>query len=101
MTAELDGDPRPVWSRPREAVALLLRGATAAAVWRVALVVGTILSAANQGTVILSGQTTWATWARVAFNFVVPYVVASTGFLAACRAPSTSAAASTVRGGRD
>jgi hypothetical protein len=77
--------PRPTWSEPREAVALLLRGATAAAVWRVALAVGTVLSAANQGSVIVGGEATWATWARVAFNYLVPYVVASMGFLTACR----------------
>ena len=90
MTVESSVRRSPTWSRPREAVALLLCGATAGAAWPVALIVGTVLSAANQGAVLLTGQTTAATWARVAFNFAVPYVVASIGFLTACRQRPTA-----------
>lgn len=86
-------NPTPTWSHPREALALLVRGATAPAVWRVALVVGTVLAIANQATVIASGQATVMTWVRVAFNYLVPYVVASIGFLTACRAPPQTDAA--------
>ena len=73
------------WSRPVEAVHLLLRGATAPVAWRVALVVGALLGAVNQGPEIVAGHATTATWGRVAFNFLVPYVVASVGYLRACR----------------
>ncbi len=51
----------------------------------VALVVGTILSAVNQGSTIVDGATTWVTWVRVGVNYCVPFVVASIGFLSACR----------------
>lgn len=64
---------------------LFLRGATAATAWRVAAVVGVVLSTVNQGSVVLDGAATTATWVRIAFNFLVPYVVASIGFLSACR----------------
>lgn len=50
-----------------------------------AVVVGTVLSAANQGDVLVSGDATIQTWLRIAFNYAVPYVVASLGFLSAYR----------------
>lgn len=73
------------WRRCGEAVALFLRGATATAAWPTALVVGTILSAVNQGDLIVTGAATLGTWLRVAFNYAVPFVVASIGFLSAHR----------------
>jgi hypothetical protein len=65
--------------------------------WRtsvpVALVVGTLLSAVNQGAVIAGGESTAGVWLRVAFNYAVPFVVSSAGFLAAGRVrPGRSAA---------
>lgn len=51
----------------------------------VALVVGTILSAVNQGSTIIEGAATGVTWVRVGVNYCVPFVVASIGFLSACR----------------
>lgn len=82
---------RPVapvtWSRPREAVGLLLRGYTARTAAPVACLVGTVLSAVNQGSVIVSGEATVATWVRVAVNYLVPFLVASTGWLSARRVP--------------
>lgn len=50
-----------------------------------AAVVGTILSAVNQGDVLLGGAAGTGTWIRVAVNFLVPFCVASIGFLSACR----------------
>lgn len=49
--------------------------------------VGTLLSAVNQGAVVLSGAATAGTWAQVAFNYVVPFIVSSMGYLAAGRVP--------------
>ena len=80
---------RPTWSTPRQAVALFLRGSTVVVAGRVAVVVGTILSAANQGSVITAGHANWATWVRVAVNYLTPFVVASFGYLAGCRVDST------------
>lgn len=51
----------------------------------VALVVGALLSAVNQGAVIADGGGTPAVWLRVSFNFAVPFVVSSIGFLGAGR----------------
>ncbi len=65
---------------------LFLRGATIRVAGRVALVVGTILSAVNQGSLIVAGDGTVATWIRVAVNYLTPFVVASIGYLAGCRA---------------
>ncbi|WP_220817834.1 nitrate/nitrite transporter NrtS [Amycolatopsis echigonensis] len=73
---------RESWTWPGEAVGLVLRGRTAGPT---AAVVGTVLSAVNQGSLILDGQATWVTWLRVAVNDAVPYLVASIGWLSARR----------------
>lgn len=78
---------RPVsWSRPSQAVALFVRGRTARTATPVAVVVGTVLSAVNQGDVVLAGAAGFGTWVRIAVNYLVPFCVASVGFLTACRA---------------
>jgi hypothetical protein len=75
----------PPWSSPLDAVGLIARGYTFHTSVRVALVVGTILSLVNQGSVLVSGDPTAATVARVAINYLVPYLVASVGYLAPFR----------------
>jgi len=77
--------PPPPWSSPREACALIARGHTFRTGVVVASVVGTILSSVNEGTVIASGHLGVSTWARVATNYLVPFVVASVGYLAPFR----------------
>ena len=52
---------------------------------RIALAVGTILTAINQGDVILGGHAATLTWVKVALNYCVPFVVANLGLLAGCR----------------
>jgi hypothetical protein len=79
------GGARPTWSHPREALRLFLAGATLRIAWKVAAVVGTVLSAVNQGSVITDGDATPATWVRVGVNYLVPFLVSSIGFLSACR----------------
>ena len=76
------------WSTRRECVVLFLRGVTLRTAGRVALVVGSILSAVNQRSTIADGTATWLTWVRVGVNYCVPFVVASIGFLSARRAPA-------------
>ncbi|WP_459722095.1 nitrate/nitrite transporter NrtS [Actinophytocola sp. KF-1] len=76
---------RPVWSRPADAVVLVLRGRTARVAVPVAAVVGTVISVVNQAGVIVAGEATGLTWVRIAVNFVVPYIVASVAYLSACR----------------
>jgi hypothetical protein len=77
--------PPPPWSSPREACVLIARGYTFGTGVVVASVVGTILSSVNEGTVIASGHLGVSTWARVAANYLVPFVVASVGYLAPFR----------------
>lgn len=60
---------------------MFVRGATVRAALPVAVVVGTILSAANEGDQIARGQWGWVLWVRLAVNYVTPYVVASVGYL--------------------
>lgn len=69
----------PPWCGTSAACGLFLRGVTARAAAPVALIVGTVLSPVNQGAVIASGEASTGTWLRVAFNFAVPFVVASVG----------------------
>lgn len=48
-----------------------------------ALIVGTILSLINQGSVIQAGDATVATWIRVLFNYLIPFTVSNIGFVSA------------------
>lgn len=48
---------------------------------RIALVVGVLLTAINQGAVIAGGDATLATWIRCGLNFCVPFVVSNLGLL--------------------
>lgn len=51
----------------------------------IALLVGTILSLVNQGSVIAGGDATTATWVRVLINYLVPFCVSSAGFFSGQR----------------
>lgn len=73
------------WSRRRDAVRLILTGATFHTASRVAAVVGTLLMVVNQAGVILGGEATWVTALRVVVNYLIPYTVASIGYLAPFR----------------
>ena len=73
------------WTTPIDAVGLILRGVTYRTASRVSLVVGTILSAVNQGTVIANDHAVATTWVRVAVNYLVPFTVASIGYLSPFR----------------
>lgn len=86
-TTRSTGNTPPSWTTARQAVGLFCRGATLRTAAPIAIIVGTVLSLVNQLHVIVDGDATWATWARIAVNYAVPYSVASIGFLSACRAP--------------
>jgi hypothetical protein len=49
---------------------------------KIALVVGLVLTAINEGDVIASGEATAATGVKIGLNFVVPFVVSNLGLLA-------------------
>lgn len=72
----------PPWSSYLDAARLIAHGVTFPTSSRVAAIVGTVLSAINQGSVIVDGDATTATWIRVAVNYLVPYCVSSIGYLA-------------------
>ncbi len=78
---------RLAWTRHRQLVVLLIRGATWRVSWRAAALVGTLLTAVNQGDHLLAGGINWSTGMRVAANYVIPYVVAGAGYLSSYRVP--------------
>lgn len=75
------------WMRLHQAALLVVRGRTAGTALPVAVVVGTVLSLVNQGSVIVGGTTSSGTWIRVAVNYAVPFLVASVGYLSGRRRP--------------
>lgn len=74
------------WSRPSQALLLVVRGATARTCGPVALLVGTVLTAVNQGGALLHSRAGATDAARAAANFAIPYCVSSYGLLAHRRA---------------
>lgn len=64
---------------------MFVRGVTLRTAGPTALLVGTVLSLVNQGAVVATGHDDGGTWVRVVVNFVVPFCVASVGFLSARR----------------
>jgi hypothetical protein len=49
---------------------------------KIALVVGFVLTAINEGDVIASGDATSTTGVKIGLNFVVPFIVSNLGLLA-------------------
>lgn len=80
---------RPQWRTARQAAVLVLRGHTAATAGPIAALVGTVLSAVNEGATIVAGHPGPVTWLRVATNYLIPFLVSSAGWLSACRLPAT------------
>jgi len=78
-------DSRPVVSSRvaagREAVAYCVTPHNLRRTVRIALIVGVLLTAINQGAVITAGHVTAATWVRSGLNFVVPFLVSNAGLL--------------------
>ena len=88
--ARTDGAPLvpaspPAWSSPWELCLLIVRGRTLRTAAMVSVVVGTLLCVVNEGGGILAGRLSPATWACIAANYVVPFLVASVGYLAPSR----------------
>ena len=73
------------WSRLSDAGWLVLRGRTARLAVPVATVVGTVLSAINEGSGVVRGRLGPAGVARVIVNYAVPFLVASWGVLSTHR----------------
>ena len=73
------------WTNLAEACGHVVRGRTARTALPVALFVGTILSLANEGDAVFQGRFTLVVVVRMVTNYVVPFCVASFGYLAASR----------------
>jgi len=61
-----------------------------------ALIVGTLLSAVNQGDVLLAGRGDGRVALKVAANLLVPFLTSSTGAMLAVRRPQTAGPRSQV-----
>lgn len=77
--------PELAWSSPIDACILIAKGVTFRTASKIAVVVGTLLTIVNQGAVIIAGDATLATWLRTAANYLIPYTVASIGYLSPFR----------------
>lgn len=86
MNADVTLPTLPHWSSPREALILLLCGATARTCLPIALVVGTVLSLINQADVIVRGGMDAVVLLKILVNFLIPFLTSSTGALLAVRA---------------
>lgn len=75
----------PEWCNAFECSKLILSGRTLPTAAIVSVVVGVVLSAVNEGAGIISGHFGTAIAIRVVTNFVVPFIVASIGYLAPFR----------------
>ncbi len=64
-----------------DALAYCLRREHLRRTTRIAFVVGLLLTAVNQGAVILGGDASTLTWVRSAANFLIPLVVSNLGLL--------------------
>jgi len=82
-SAEPPTDRGIVWSSWPQAAWLIARGVTLRTSLPVALVVGSLLSAVNQGGELVAGDISGATVARMAANYAIPYLVSSVGYLSA------------------
>jgi len=73
------------WAEPRQAFRQLSRGATLRTCAPVALVVGSFLSAVNEGDVLVSGMVTQRVVVKLAADLLTPFLTSSTGALLAVR----------------
>lgn len=81
---------RPQWSRATEIPSCVLHRPHLARTALTAAVVGTVLFLVNHLATVLAGGATTATWVATGVSFVVPFCVANTGLVVACRrAPSS------------
>ena len=87
----------PPWTRLPDAIRLFVLGGTVRAALPVAAVVGCVLSAINEAPRLVDGGYRRLIWVQIAVNFVVPFLVASYGYLTAGR---VSAAAPAVDAGK-
>jgi hypothetical protein len=76
----------------RELVRPCLRRVNLRRTFGIALVVGCVLTAINQGDVILAGDATGRTVLKVVMNFIVPFIVSNLGVISGARTARVPAA---------
>jgi hypothetical protein len=69
--------------RIRDVVAIVFSGPALRRCLPTAIIVGIALSAINQGAVIARNEASSATWIRVGFNFLIPFIVSNVGYCGA------------------
>lgn len=87
VTEPKDDPGELAWSSWVHAAWLIARGATWRVALPVALTVGTVLAAVNQGGELLTGDLNTGSLIRVAANYAIPYAVSSIGYVAGRRKP--------------
>jgi hypothetical protein len=75
----------PGWRTIGEAARLVSRVRIIRRTLTTAVVVGTLLSAINEGYLVARGEVSGGTWARIAANYLIPFIVANVGVLSATR----------------
>lgn len=81
----VDTPPATEWNSVGGALRLVFSRQLLPRLLVIAAIVGTILSLVNQAHIMAAGDVTVATWARIAANYLTPFVVASIGALSALR----------------
>ena len=69
----------------RDALSIVAEPVNLRRTLRISLVVGTVLFVINQADVVMGGDATMTTWAKVGLTFVVPFVVSNLGVIHATR----------------
>ncbi|MDA8314172.1 MAG: nitrate/nitrite transporter NrtS [Actinomycetota bacterium] len=75
----------PTWTCASEAVDVCLFPPNRRRIGVIALVVGSLLVAVNQGGTLASGHMGWVVWVRVALDYLIPTCVSTLGVLAGSR----------------
>lgn len=79
------GGAPPTWGSPAEALGVCTYRPNRRRIGLIAVVVGTLLVAINQGTAIASGHLGWLLWLRVVLDYLTPTCVSTLGVLAGSR----------------
>ncbi len=69
----------------RDALSIVAQPVNLRRTLKISLIVGTVLFAINQADVVMGGDATMLTWAKIGLTFVVPFVVSNLGVIHATR----------------
>ena len=83
-------EPPPTWECASEAVDVCLYPPNRRRVAVIAVVVGSLLVAINEGGALASGHVGWVVWVRVALDYLIPACVSTMGVLAGSRRKGTA-----------